>query len=172
MDSTEWRSYEEVAAHLLTQFAGHFGLGEVQGKQILAGASGTSWEIDAKGVNTIDGTFVVVECKRYPHRKVDQGKLGNLAYCIRDLGATGGIVVTPVGLQKGAEKIAAHERIVTVRLAPESTSTEYMLRFLNQIFVGVEDRLQITDTATAVLRDKDGHIIEVSPHRSGRGTCC
>jgi hypothetical protein len=46
---TSWRSYEEVAQYLLGQMAALFGLGRVEGKQLIAGASGTSWEIDAKG---------------------------------------------------------------------------------------------------------------------------
>ncbi len=62
---TTWRSYEEVAQYLLSQFAEHFRLGHVEGKQIVAGASGTSWEIDAKGIRRDDEGFVIVECKRY-----------------------------------------------------------------------------------------------------------
>lgn len=43
---TRWRSYEQVARYLLDQIAEHFGLGRVEGKQIVPGASGTRWEIE------------------------------------------------------------------------------------------------------------------------------
>ena len=39
---THWRNYEEVAQYLLGQMAAHFGLGRVEGKQLLAGVSGTA----------------------------------------------------------------------------------------------------------------------------------
>ena len=44
-----WRTYEEVADHLLNRFANEFGLKFVEGKQKIQG-SATTWEIDAKGV--------------------------------------------------------------------------------------------------------------------------
>jgi hypothetical protein len=44
----KWQTYEEVAAHLLDEFAAEFGLSRVEGKQIVDGQhSGTKWEIDA-----------------------------------------------------------------------------------------------------------------------------
>jgi hypothetical protein len=46
----KWRTYEEVAQYLLEQLGNYFGLGRVEGKQLVPGASGTSWEIEAKGL--------------------------------------------------------------------------------------------------------------------------
>src|SRR5262250_1546186 len=40
--------------------------------------------------------------------------LGGIAYRIRDSGAEGGIVVSPLGLQEGAAKVAKKENIVSV----------------------------------------------------------
>lgn len=65
---TGWRSYEEVAQYLLGQMAEHFALGRIEGKQIVAGASGARWEIDAKGVKEGDAGFVIIECRRYTTR--------------------------------------------------------------------------------------------------------
>ena len=160
MSTKYWQSYEKVAARLLNRFAEHFGLGNFEGKQVLPGASGTSWEIDAKGVNTADGTFVVVECKRYTKRKVAQETVAGLSYRIQDLGAGGGIIVTPLELQEGASKVAAHEGIVLVQLDPDSTTTEYMMRFLNQVCVGLEERIHITESLTITVTDKDGNLVE------------
>lgn len=131
-----WKSYEEVATHLLNRFAEHFGLKCVEGKQCVPGKSGTDWEIDAKGVAKNGEGFFVVECK---HRKgrLNQAILGSLAYSIQDTGAQGGIVVTPIDLQVGAKKVAAQENIHHVKLSPESTTTVYLLRWLKGIFTGL-----------------------------------
>ena len=57
-----WRTYEEVAQHLLNEFAAHFGLGRVEGKQVVSGQSGADLEIEAKGVAVNGEAFVMVEC--------------------------------------------------------------------------------------------------------------
>ena len=91
MRSKRWETYEEVALFLLDRFAAHFGLGRFEGKQILPGATGTSWEIDAKGVKTEDGSFVVVECKRYSKARVPQEVVAGLSYRIQDVGGKRGV---------------------------------------------------------------------------------
>lgn len=53
-----WERYEGVARDLLDQFREHFGLDRVESKQRIAGRSGTSWEIDAKGVREGEDSFV------------------------------------------------------------------------------------------------------------------
>lgn len=46
-----FENYERVAAFLLNEFASHFDLKRVEGKRDVSGhKSGTTWEIDAKGV--------------------------------------------------------------------------------------------------------------------------
>src|SRR5690242_17015231 len=116
MADKTWQSYEEVAAYLLGRFANEFGLGRVEGKQLVPGASGTNWEIDAKGYGQDGTSFVIVECKRYTTSRVSQEILAGLAFRIQDTGASGGIVVTPIGYQEGAKKVAAHVGIKTVQL--------------------------------------------------------
>jgi hypothetical protein len=142
-----WETYEQVAQHLLDEFAVHFELGRVEGKQLVPGQSGATWEIDAKGVS-IDGEgFMVIECKRTKTR-LPQGKLAHLAYSILDTKAAGGIVVMPLDLQAGAKKIAAAANIVHVKLSPESTTTEYVMSFLDRVFIGV------ADTASVLLKER------------------
>lgn len=100
-----WRTYEEVAAYLLNRFAKEFGLKFVEGKQKVEGRrSGTSWTIDAKAVAG-DAGFFIVECRRYTTSKQNQEKSGGLAYRIIDTGASGGIIVSPFGLQEGPPKL-------------------------------------------------------------------
>jgi hypothetical protein len=136
--TTEWRTYEEVAKYLLSKFAIEFGLSTVEGKQRVPGIrSQTEWEIDAKGVSEGNEGFVIIECRRYTTSKQNQARVASLAYRIIDTGAQGGIIVSPLGLQEGAQKIAGAERIVNVQLSPDSTPHKFAMEFLNKIFIGV-----------------------------------
>ena len=116
MSTKRWKTYEEVAAYLLNQFAEHFGVGKFEGKQIVAGDSGTEWEIDAKGCSDDGIKFLVVECKRHTKSGISQAITAALAWSIQDTGASGGILVSPFGLQEGAEKVATKAGIVEVIL--------------------------------------------------------
>jgi len=120
-----WETYEEVARFLLKDISDTLGLGleRVEGKQKLAGKSGTKWQVDAKGVKTEDGAIVIVECRRWTTSKPDQEDVGAFAYRIGDVGAAGGIVVTPLGVQEGGQKIAEYEGIEIVHLDANSTTT-------------------------------------------------
>lgn len=162
MSDKNWESYEDIAAYLLNSFATDFGLGKVEGKQIVPGASGTKWEIDAKGYSEDGTAFVIVECKRYTTSKVSQEVLAGLAFRIVDTGASGGIIVTPLGFQEGAKKVAAHVGVHTVRLNEDCTRTDYFLQFLNKICVGLSDtiNLDISESLTIQIIDKDGNVIE------------
>ena len=83
--STSWRDYEEAARHILSDFKKELGLDEVQGKQDVNGKiSGTSWEVDEKGIAEADGATIIIECKRYPKDKINQNTLGSLVYRIYD----------------------------------------------------------------------------------------
>lgn len=144
MADTKWKTYEEVATYLLDSLAEHFCLSRVEGKQSVHGLrSGTDWTIDAKGISSGTEAFVIVECRRHTTSKEDQEQLGGLAYRIIDTGAQGGILVSPLGFQSGAQKVAQAEGIVHVELHPDSTPTEFTMRFLNQIFVGILERCHI-----------------------------
>ena len=157
---TRWKSYEEVAAYLLDQFASEFRLERVEGKQVIRGLqSGTNWEIDAKGVRQNNTGFVIVECRCYTTSRQSQGKVGALAYCIIDTGAAEGIIVSPLGLQEGAGKVAAAINIVSVRLDQDSTQHEYILQFLNKIMVALSASLSLGDSVEFELRDKNGNVL-------------
>lgn len=142
MTIKEWRTYEEVAEYLLKQFADTFGLGHVEGKQLVPGASGVDWEIDAKGIKSDGGGIVLIECRRHTTSKLSQEQLAGVAFRIGDTGAQGGITVSPLDLQKGAKLVAAHAKIVHVTLDPKSTTTEYIAKFLDNIFVGLHAELK------------------------------
>jgi hypothetical protein len=84
MSTKQWESYEEVAAYLLNQFAEQFGLGRFEGKQVVAGESGTEWQIDAKGCSDGGSHFLVVECKRHTKSGISQAITAALAWSIQD----------------------------------------------------------------------------------------
>ena len=159
-EEKQWQSYEEVAAHLLNQLSEHFGVGRFEGKQIVPGDSGTEWELDAKGCSEGDNHVIVVECKRHTKKGISQAITAALAWTIQDTGATGGILVSPIGLQAGAKKVAEKANIVEVTLNQNSTTTDYVLRFLNQIHIGISETVHATDHMVAELRDMHGNVIE------------
>ena len=160
--SKKWKTYEEVAKYLLDQFAKEFELGYFEGKQIISGQSGSNWEIDAKGCMDNQEKYLVVECKRYTKTAINQAITASLAWVIQDVGASGGILVSPLGLQEGAKKVAASANIIEVKLDPTSTTTEYMLEFLNKVCIGFSDTvgLDIKEEFSITLIDKDGNIID------------
>jgi hypothetical protein len=160
LEGKQWKSYEEVAAYLLDQFAEHFGLGRFEGKQVVPGESGTEWEIDAKGYSEDGKKFVVVECKRHTKTGISQAITSSLAWSIQDTGASGGILVSPIGLQAGARKVAARAGIHEVTLRQDSTTTDYMLRFLSEVCLGVSEKVEVSESITITIRDKDGNVIE------------
>jgi restriction endonuclease len=136
---TTWETYEQVSRYLLEKMGDTLGLGleSVEGKQKLVGKSGMEWEIEGKGVKADGGAIVVIECRRYTTSKVKAEAIGGLAYRIGDLGAAGGILVTPIGVQQGGEIIAKYEGIEIIQLDADSTlTTGYLLRFLDNVIVG------------------------------------
>ena len=139
----DWERYEQTAQYLLNEFATHFGLGRVEGKQLVPGESGTEWEIDAKGVKVDGEGFLIVECRRWKS-SLSQGQVAELAYRVRDARAQGGILVTPTELQKGARKVAEYESIHHVILDKDSTTEAYVIELLDKVFIGVRETLYVS----------------------------
>lgn len=157
METQGWKSYEEVARYLLNQFREEFGLDRVEPKQEIKGKSGTSWQIDAKGVRESDtSAIVLVECRQYRKKRLNQEAVGGLAFRITDTGASGAILVSPLPWQKGAKKVASHANVVTVQLGPDSTPENFVISFFNKIFVGVTESVKVTDFANVELVDEHG----------------
>ncbi|MGN4155810.1 hypothetical protein ACS0Y3_36300, partial [Burkholderia gladioli] len=158
MTTTSTR-YEQVAQILLDRFAADFGLSFVEGKQDMPGnLTGTTWEIDAKGVAEGSNAFLIVECRRYTTSKLAQEDIAAIAYRIQDIGAAGAITVSPYDLQSGAKKVAAATNIVHVQLSPESTPEEFWLQFLDKMRLGFRDEvnLSVTDHLQITVTKTDG----------------
>ena len=145
MSKPKWRSYEELAQHIIKELAAEFGLDDVEGKQALPGVSGTNWEIDAKGIKSGNTGIVIIECKRYTGRSIEQSKMATIAYQMKDIGAVGGITVSPLEPQEGAKILAAHENITHMILDPNSTLENYFVKFLNKAFAKITETIAIGD---------------------------
>lgn len=147
-----WKNYEEVGTFLINKMAEEFDLKIVENKQKLVGKiSGTKWEIDAKGILKNEKAFIVIEFRRYTTKRISQEDVAGLAYRIEDLGAKGGILVSPLGLQEGAKKIAKSSKIVEVKMDENCTIYDYILIFLNKIKVGCHGELNFKSSLTAKL---------------------
>ena len=155
--SKKWRTYEDVSQSLLCEFRNYFGLADVESKQRIHGDA-TTWEIDAKGVVLGRDGFIIVECRCYIRNKISQEQIGGLAYRIRDTGAEGGILVSPLGFQKGAKLVANKESILEVRLNPNSTTANYIFQFLNNAFAGLAARSIATASISLKVIRADGTV--------------
>jgi hypothetical protein len=155
----DWKRYERTAASILNEVAAHLGLDRVEGKQSIRGLrSGTEWEMDAKGCSQGTEAFIIVECRRYTTSKQTQERLGGLAYRIIDSGAEGGIIVTPLGLQKGAEKIAKAEKITSVKLRVDATPEQFAVEFLGNVIVrprGAQMRAELGKVTVVVSESSE-----------------
>ncbi|HAE42679.1 MAG TPA: hypothetical protein DCG34_07140 [Clostridiales bacterium] len=132
----KWRDYEEVSVFLLNKLSEEFGLSWVEGKQKLVGKSGTEWEVEAKGICNNGEGIVIIECRRYSTRKLEQEEMGALAYRIIDTDAESAIIVSPLGLQKGAKLVAEAGGITSVMIDANSTPQNFAVEFFNKLFLG------------------------------------
>jgi Restriction endonuclease len=150
----KWESFEDVTTYLLNEMASKFGLERVEPKQTIKGmrVRRSKSQIDAKGVLEANQGFLIIECKRHTKSRIKQEVVEALAFRILNTGAQGGIIVSPLGLQTGAAIIANHEHIHSVQLNENSTRESYILKFLNEIFAGVTDRVQVSESVCVVLQ--------------------
>jgi hypothetical protein len=136
-----WRSYEELARHVLLHFGDLLGISEAEAKQRLMGKTGAEWEIDAKGVMTGGRGFLVIECKERSTARLNQAAIGSLAFTVEDVGAAGAIIVTNTGLQEGAGKVAKHHDFKIVYLPKDGTFEEFFASCGNYLLRGVSERV-------------------------------
>ncbi len=153
--SKSWEKYEEVALYLLNQIRGQLQLKSIEGKQKLIGINtGTEWEVDAKGIVEGNEGVILIECRRYTRSKQNQEKLAALAYRIKDTGAKGGIMVGPLGLQSGAEKVAENNNIKSIEVDADSTPENFTMKFLKQLFIGITAKVGVEAEATLTVSKK------------------
>jgi predicted helicase len=155
-----WMKYEEVVRHILDRYRGAFGLDRVEPKQKVPGDSGTVWEIDVVAYAKDDDKLILFECRRYKS-KIKQEAVGGFAFRIDDTQAAKGYIVTPIGLQEGAETVAAYKEIGCIRIPRDATAENHIVQFLDKTFIGVTDRAGVTERVMIEKRDDQGNLIEL-----------
>ncbi|HEU4458107.1 MAG TPA: hypothetical protein VFR90_03200 [Methylibium sp.] len=147
----QWQIYEQAARSVLEHIGQYIGVAIVEGKQHLPGKSGTTWEVDARAYREDGSAFLVVEVRCYTTSSLKQEHLGALAFRIGDVGAAGGIVVSPLPMQAGAVLVAKAAGIEHVRLTPKSTTTDYLAEYMGRRFIGasVVESINATDWCDA-----------------------
>lgn len=151
-----WSIYENAARKVLTDLRQVLEISAVEGKQSLDGLSGTSWELDARAWCEGSYGFLVVEIRRHTTAGLKQEDLAAVAYRIQDVGGSGGIVVSPLPLQKGARLVAKSANVSHVVLSPESTTESYLAEFMGRRFLGasVTESIHATDSCDAQVTRK------------------
>jgi hypothetical protein len=104
---------------------------------LLQGHSGASWEIDARAWCEGSDKFLVVEARRYTSTRLKQEDVAAVAFRVEDVGAAGGIVVSPLPLQRGANVVAQAKNIAHVRLTADSTPELYLAEYMGRRYHGV-----------------------------------
>src|SRR5689334_11986229 len=158
-----FEKYEDVARFVLSQMKDYLGLEAVEGKQLVDGKrSGTAWEIDGKGVLKNNQGFLIIEARRYTTSKLSQESVAAIAYRIEDTSAKGAIIVTPLGLQKGAQLVGDAEQILVMRLNEEATVLNYVAQVLDRVLVGLSDTVTgVREDLEIEVRDATGKIVDV-----------
>ena len=135
-NQTDWKKYEEYTRAILNDervkkyLEEHFNLPDIkiQSKEKFSGKCGTEWEVDAYAYD--DNDLILIECKHYKSEtRVDQNIVAAFAYIIKDVSAKYGIIVTTVGLQSGAKKVANAENIRLIEVHQNSTDENFFVRF-------------------------------------------
>jgi len=151
----EWKTYEDVSRYLLDKFKAEFGLKAVEGKQHLVGIStGTEWEIDAKGVSEKNESIVLIEARRHTKAKLNQEDIGAIAFRVQDTGADSAIVVSPLGLQKGAQMVADTSNITSVEIDANSTPEQFAIKFFGNTVIGAGSFKLTLSTYRAAVESK------------------
>ena len=101
----------------------------------MAGLSGAEWHVDAKAIRE-DGRTIIVECRRYPKSRLKQEAVAAIAHRVHDTGSAGGIIVSPLGLQRGAMKVASAANIVSIQLGPDATPESFRAKVFDTLIVG------------------------------------
>jgi hypothetical protein len=158
-----WESYEKVAEHVLSELGLKLGVTDIRDKRSYPGKlSGTDWDIDVSALREGDQALIIVECRRLTSSRIKQEAMGAIAYRILDLGAGGGITVSPYPLQKGAAKIAAASNVQHVELTAGSRFDLWVAKIAAVLHIGITEQVPVSvkDSLRAVVRNARGEIVE------------
>lgn len=141
--------FERITRLILKNLREHLGYETVEGSKRYRGkSSGRKRQIDISVYRT-DGKMIIVECKRHT-RKVDIKIMGEFYYVInREIGADGGLLVSSVGFDAGAQAVANAEKIGMATLNSDATEYDYILEIAGQLWRGISftDIVPVSDEA-------------------------
>lgn len=162
----DWRRYEEAARTILANIGHALGITSVGPKQKMPGASGTEWELDARAWAEGEEGFLVVEVRRYATSRLKQEDMAAIAFRVEDVGASGGIIVSPLPPQRGAAIIAKSKGLKCVTISLDSTAETYLAEFMGRKFHGVQVReaahLRDESSATVIHHATQVEVLRVN----------
>ena len=134
-----WERYEDVARQLIDDIKSYLGLSMVNpDKKEFLKKDGGICEIDVSAYDMSDRKLVLVECRKR-NKRLSQEEVHGFAYRIQQTNAKRGIIVTPIGLQKGAKLAANGAKIGLVRLEPNSTLDNYIAQLTQLLVIKLSD---------------------------------
>ena len=134
-----WERYEDVARQLIDDIKSYLGVSMVNpDKKEFQKKDGGICEIDVSAYDMGDGKLVLVEC-RNRKKRLSQEEVHGFAYRIQQTNAKRGIIITPIGLQKGARIAADGARIGLVKLEPNSTPDNYIAQLTQLLIIKITD---------------------------------
>lgn len=168
-----WKNYEDAVREIIKRQKDIFGLKDVDSTASkVPGQSGYEWNIEITAYTSTaypkGEKDVLVEARRIS-RNLKPAEAAELAFRVEDTGASKGYFVTPLGrrLSKGAEKIARYKQIGHIEVSDTATAHDYIMRYLNSIFVQVSDDMfdvisNMKDSVRIMIADTNGNTREAT----------
>ena len=157
-----WKTFEDAVRSIVTQNREVFGLETVEPSATkIQGQSGNEWNIDVVGYSNGSRKLVIFEVRR-KKRNIEPEEVAGLLGRIEETQAQKGYIVTRLArrLSIGSQKVAGFHKIDHIQISADATPDAYVMRYLRRFFVGLADTMQFSDSLEAIVRDKDGNIIE------------
>jgi hypothetical protein len=129
-----WRNYEDAARKIigkLNSMKDELRIEKITDKQKIKGKSGEEWEMEIMASDSESGKPILLECKCWA-KPIPRDVIVSLAYKIKDVGGERGFIITTIGLQKGAKKIAELENIEIIKLNYDATADRFDLVLPNR----------------------------------------
>lgn len=161
-----WKNYEDAVRAIINQHRSVFGVEAVDPTpNKVAGKSGHNWDIEITAYTSPKRKDVIVEVRRIK-RNLEPAEAAELAFRVKDTGASKGYFVTPLGrrLSRGAKKIARYWKIGHIEVSDDATAQNYIMKYLDFVYAQFTENMAdiisgIKDHLRLILADKDGNPI-------------
>jgi hypothetical protein len=157
-----WKEFEDVVRSIVNMHSEAFGLDSVEPSAAkILGQSGYVWTIEIVGYCKGSKKIAIFEVRR-KKRNIEPEEVSGLRGRIEDTQAGKGYIVTKLNrrLSIGSQKLADFNKIEHIQVSADATPDVYVMRYLRQFFVGLSDTMQPSDSVEAIVRDREGKIIQ------------